>query len=206
MTPEWAQAPVWIHPGLLLIMGAWLIPLLKGRVKRVAMLLLPAAALIDCLLMKPGTYAVIGFLGQDLVFGRVDRLSLVFAYVFSLMALLGMVYALHVEDDSQHVAALIYAGSALGVTFAGDLLSLYVFWEIMAISSALLVWLRRQPSAVAAGFRYLLVHVFGGLILLAGIVLHWSQSGSLAFGDMGASGGVDARTKGLIDAVVDSLP
>ena len=60
----------------------------------------------------------------------------------------------------------------------------------MAISSALLVWLRRQPSAVAAGFRYLLVHVFGGLILLAGIVLHWSQSGSLAFGDMGASGGV----------------
>ena len=177
----------WVHPGLLLILGAWLLPFLKGRVKRVAMLILPAAALIDCLLMKPGTYGVTSFLGQDLVFGRVDRLSLVFSYVFSLMGFLGMIYALHVEDDSQHVAALTYVGSALGVTFAGDFLSLYVFWEVMAISSALLVLLRREPSAVAAGFRYLLVHIFGGLILLAGIVLHWSRTGSLAFGDMGAS-------------------
>src|SRR5260370_13497746 len=179
----------WVHPGLLLILGGCLLPLLKGRVKRAARLILPAAALIDCLLMKPGTRGVTSFLGQDLVFGRVDSLSLVFSYVFSLMALVGMIFALHVKDDSQHVAALTYMGSALGVTFAGDFLSLYVFWELMAISSALLVLLRREPSAVAAGFRYLLVHIFGGLILLAGIVLHWSQTGSLAFGDMGPSSG-----------------
>ena len=188
----------WVHPGLLLILGAWLLPFLKGRVKHVAMLILPAAALIDCLLMKPGTYGVTSVLGQDLVFGRVDRLSLVFSYVFSLMAFLGMIYALHVEDDSQHVAALTYAGSALGVTFAGDFLSLYLFWELMAISAALLVLLRHEPSAVAAGFRYLLVHVFGGLILLGGIVLHWSQTGSLAFGDMGASSGGMAWTMILV--------
>lgn len=181
----------WVHPGLLLILGAWVLPFLNGRVKRVAMLTLPAAALIDCLLMTPGTYGVASFLGQDLVFGRVDRLSLVFSYVFSLMAFLGMVYALHVEDDFQHVAALTYAGGALGVTFAGDFLSLYIFWELMAISASLLVFLRRERSAVSAGFRYLLVHVTGGLVLLAGIVLHWSQIGSFAFGDMGAfSGGV----------------
>jgi len=182
----------WVHPGLLLILGTWLLPILRGRVKRVAMLILPAAALMDCLLMKPGTYGAVSFLGQELIFGRVDRLSLVFCYVFSLMALLGMIYALHVEDDSQHVAALTYAGSALGVTLAGDFLSLYLFWELMAISSVLLVWRRREPSAVAAGFRYLLVHIFGGLILLGGILLHWSQTHSLAFGDMGAaaSGGM----------------
>jgi multicomponent Na+:H+ antiporter subunit D len=179
----------WVHPGLLLILGAWLLPLLNGRVKRVAMLILPAAALIDCLLMQSGTYGVTSFLGQELVFGRVDRLSLVFSYVFSLMGFVGMIFALHVEDDFQHVAALTYVGGALGVTFAGDFLSLYIFWELMAISSALLVLLRREPSAVAAGFRYLLVHIFGGLILLAGIVLHWTQTGSLAFGDMGASSG-----------------
>ena len=179
----------WLHPGLLLILGAWVLVFLKGRVKRVAMLALPAAALVNCLLMTPGTHGVASFLGQDLVFGRVDSLSLVFSYVFSLMAFLGMVYALHVEDDSEHVTALTYAGGALGVTFAGDFLSLYIFWELMAISSVLLVWRRREASAVAAGFRYLLVHVVGGLILLAGIVLHWSQTGSLAFGDMGAASG-----------------
>jgi multicomponent Na+:H+ antiporter subunit D len=179
----------WVHPGLLLILGACILPFLKGWIKRVAMIILPAAALIDCLLMTPGTYGVIPFLGQELVFGRVDNLSLVFSYVFSIMALLGMIYALHIKDDAQHVTALIYAGGALGVTFAGDLLSLYVFWEIMALSSALLVFLNREPSVLAAGFRYLLVHLFGGLILLGGIVLYWSQTGSLAFADMGAISG-----------------
>ena len=188
----------WVHPGLLLILGAWVLPLLKGRVKRVGMLVLPAAALVICWLSTPGTYGVVVFLGQELVFGRVDSLSLVFSYVFSLMAFLGMVYALHVEDDSQHVAALTYAGGALGVTFAGDLLTLYVFWELLAISSALLVLRGGERSAVAAGFRYLLVHVFGGLLLLAGIVLHWSQTGSLAFGDMGAFAGGPAWTLILV--------
>ena len=179
----------WVHPGLLLILGAWVLPFLRGRVRHAAMLVLPAAALVDCMLMTRGTYGVASFLGQDLVFGRVDGLSLVFSYVFSIMAFVGMVYALHVKDVFQHVSALTYVGGALGVTFAGDFLSLYVFWELMAISSALLVWLRREPSAVAAGFRYLLVHVLGGLVLLAGIVIHWSETGSLAFEDMGAFAG-----------------
>ena len=181
----------WVHPGLLLIAGAWILPLLKGQIKRAAMLFLPAAALIDCLFMIPGTYGVTNFLGQELTFGRVDNLSLVFSYVFLIMAFIGMVYALHVEDNAQHVAALTYVGGALGVTFAGDFLSLYVFWEVMAISSSLLILLQRERSAIAAGFRYFLVHIVGGLFLLAGIVLHWSRTGSLAFADMGAySGGL----------------
>ena len=188
----------WVHPGLLLILGAWTLPFLKGRVKRGAMLILPIAALAICLRMTHGTYGEVSFLGLELVFGRVDALSLIFSYVFSIMAFLGMVYSLHVEDDAQHVAALTYAGAALGVTFAGDFLSLAVFWELLAISSVLLVWLRRKPSALAAGFRYLLVHVFGGLILLAGIVLHWSQTGSLAFEDMSAFSGGAAWTLILV--------
>jgi multicomponent Na+:H+ antiporter subunit D len=135
---------------------------------------------------------VVRFIGQDLTFGRVDRLSLVFAYVFALMALVGMVYALHVKDDAQHVSALTYAGSALGITFAGDFLTLFLFWELAAVSAVFLVWLRRERTAVAAGFRYLLVHLFGGLCLLGGIVLYWSQSGSLAFDNMSAHAGTVA--------------
>src|SRR5712691_1919944 len=178
MTPEW------IHPGLVLILGAWVVPMLEGRAKRVYMVLLPVLALVDCLLLKPGTYGVLRFLGQDLVFGRVDRLSLVFSYVFALLTLIGMIYALHVNDDAQHVTALTYAGGALGVTFAGDLLSLFLFWEVTAVAAALIVWLRREPAAVAAGFRYLMVHLFGGLCLLGGIVFHWSRTGLLTFTDM----------------------
>ena len=179
----------WVHPGLLLILGAWTLPFLKGRAKRVAMLLLPAVAVTVCLYMTRGVYGKVSFLGLDLVFGRADRLSLIFSYVFSIMAFLGMVYALHVKDDAQQVAALTYAGAALGVTFAGDLVSLVVFWELLALSSVLLIWRRREPAAVMAGFRYLLVHLFGGLLLLAGVVLHWSQTGSLAFVQMEPSAG-----------------
>ena len=186
----------WVHPGLVLILGAWVLPFLKGQLKRAAMLILPAVAFAACVRMSPGAYGEVSFLGQNLVFGRVDELSLVFSYVFSIMAFLGMVYSLHVDDDYQHVIALTYAGGALGVTFAGDFLSLYIFWELMAVSSALLVWWRREASAVAAGFRYLLVHIVGGLFLLAGIVLHWSQTGSLAFGDMEAFS--DGTAWGLI--------
>jgi multicomponent Na+:H+ antiporter subunit D len=174
----------WVHPGLILILGAWIVPLLRGSAKRVFLVLLPAASLLDCFLLEPGTHGVVRFVGQEVVFGRVDPLSLLFCYVFALMALIGMIYALHVEDDAQHVTALTYAGAALGATLAGDLLTLFLFSELMALSAALLVWLRRKPEAVAAGFRYLLVHVFGGLCLLGGIALHWSETRSLAFTDM----------------------
>jgi len=198
------MTPDWVHPGLLLIVGAWLLPLIKGRTKRLVMILLPAAALVDCFLIEPGTHGVLHFLGQELVFGRADRLSLVFSYVFALVALIGMVYSLHVNDDAQHVAALTYAGAALGAVFAGDFLSLFLFWELMALSAAILVWLRRQPAALAAGFRYLLVHVFGGLCLLGGIVLHWSRTGSLAFGDMSPYAGGAAFALILIAFLVNA--
>ena len=157
MTPEW------VHPGLVLILGAWLLPLLKGPLKRAAMVALPLVALALCLTMSKGSYGEVQFLGETLVFGRVDQLSLIFSYVFCLIAVLGMIFSLHVKNDFQHVSALVYAGGALGVTFAGDLLSLYVFWELMAVSSALLVWLGREPGSGRAGQRYFLVHVFGGL-------------------------------------------
>jgi multicomponent Na+:H+ antiporter subunit D len=202
MTPEW------LHPGLVLIMGAWILPFLKGGVKKFGMLAVPAAAMFLCYTMQEGTFGEVSFLGQDLVFGRVDRLSLIFSYVFSLMALLGMVFALHVDDDTQHISALGYAGGALGVTFAGDLLSLYVFWELMAVTSALLVWLRREPEAERAAFRYFLVHVFGGLVLLAGILLWGHETGSYAFEHFGTSGGVAwglVLTAFLLNAAVPPL-
>ncbi len=199
----------WVHPGLVLILGAWLVPFLKGTTRRAYLVALPALALADCVLMEPGIYCAVPFLGQELVFGRVDGLSLVFSYVFALMAVIGMVYALHVEDVAQHVTALTYAGAALGATLAGDFLTLFLFSELMAVSAALLVWLRRKPEAGAAGFRYLLVHVFGGLCLLGGIVLHGSNTGSLVFTDMTPYAGSAAfaliLTAFLLNAAVPPL-
>ena len=113
--------------------------------------------------------------------GRVDALSLVFAYVFGIIMVIGAIYSLHVEDNVQHVAAAIYAASALGVVFAGDLVTLYVFWEAMVFSAVWLIWRRGDAVAWSAGWRYVMVHAAGGVILMSGIVLYYLQTGGVSF-------------------------
>ena len=155
-----------VPPAFIFIFGALLLPLLRGRrLRQVVQLLIPVIAFLDLLHMPKDTYWIYHFLGYDLVLGRVDKLSMCFAYVFVIAGFLGMVYALHVREVGQHVAAFLYIGSTLGVTFAGDLVSLFVFWEIMAVSSVFLIWFQRDEAALDAGFRYIMVHIFGGCAL-----------------------------------------
>lgn len=177
-----------VPPALIFIIGALLVPLFKGKLKSAYLLLLPVISFINLISIPEGTHWVVRFLGYDLVFGRVDRLSLLFGYIFHLISFIALLYALHVKDDLQHVAGLVYAGSALGVVFAGDLFSFFVFWEMLTVSSIFLIWARRTRASLGAGFRYLLVHVCGGLCLLAGIVLYVNQTGSIEFGYIGLNG------------------
>jgi multicomponent Na+:H+ antiporter subunit D len=171
----------WVHPAIFFFIGSLLLPLLKGKVKKVFLLLLPVLSIIDVALMHVGTYGTYRFLNIDLVFGRVDKLSLVFAWVFTIMSFLGALYALHRDDDGHAIAGNFYVGSSLGAIFAGDYLTLFIFWEIMAFSSVFLVWYRREQRSVEAGFRYLLVHVFGGLLFFAGMMLYYFKAGNLVF-------------------------
>jgi len=177
-----------IPPAAIFIIGALCIPFLKGRLKSAFMLLLPALAFIILLKMPEGKYWIVNLMDYNLIFGRVDRLSMVFGYIFTLISFIGILFALQVDDDLQHMAALMYAGAALGVTFSGDFFSLYIFWELLAISSTFLILARRTVASQAAAFRYILVHVFGGLCLLAGIVIYVQNSGSMEFGYIGLDG------------------
>lgn len=172
----------WLHPSILFIAGAFLIPFLRGKVQKAYLLLIPVVAFAMVVSITPGTYGVYKFLGYDLIFGRIDKLSLIFAYIFTIMSFIGMIYAIHVEDNGQHMAAWLYIGSSLGVIFAGDYFSLFVFWEIMAFASAYLVFARKKKESYDAGYRYILIHVFSGVCLLAGILLHYSDTGSFLFG------------------------
>jgi len=150
----------WIHPGFLYLFGALLIPLIQGRGKKLYLLLIPILSIVDVAFMRPGTYWSTEYLGFTITLGRVDKLSLCFAWVFTIMALLSVLYGLHRKEDGHHMAAYFYVGSSLGAIFAGDYLSLFIFWEIMAVSSVFLIWYRGEPRAIRAGFRYLMVHVF----------------------------------------------
>jgi multicomponent Na+:H+ antiporter subunit D len=171
----------WLSPSLVLILGALLVPVFRGLAQKLILLAVPALALLAVLGTAPGSYGSFEFLNMEMTLGRADSLSLVFAHVFAIMALIGAIYALHVRDSIQHVAGFIYAGSAMGAVFAGDLITLYVFWELMLLSSVWLIWRNRRAASLAAGFRYLMVHAVSGVLLLAGIVLYYTQTGSLSF-------------------------
>ncbi len=170
-----------LHPSLLFFVVLPVIPWLKGIWRQAVVLLVPLLAFTLVLGMHPGIYGTVNINGLSLVFGRVDKLALVFANVFALMSFIGAIYGLHVKEPWQQVAAMGYVGSALGCVFAGDFLTLFLFWEGLMVFSSALVFLRKTRSSSRAGYRYFLVHVAGGLLLLGGIFLHYHQSGSIAF-------------------------
>jgi multicomponent Na+:H+ antiporter subunit D len=174
-----------IPPAVIYMVGALLVPLLRGRVKSAYMLLLPVISFFFLINVQVGTVWEVNFLGFDLVPFKVDRLSLIFGYIFHLISLIGIIYTLSIKSDLEYVAGLVYAGSALGVVFAGDLFTFFVFWEMLTVSALWLIWAKRTKASQAAGFRYLMVHVFGGLVLLAGIIMYISEQKSISLGFIG---------------------
>lgn len=173
-----------VPPAFLLILGALLIPLFRGRARPFYLLFISLLVLINLTLLETGTGWIIHFLEYDLIFARVDRLSLAVAYIFAVIGFLAILYSLHTKNTGEQVAAFLYMGSSLGVVFSGDLLTLFVFWEIMAFTSVFLIWYRREKESLDAGFRYLFMHIFGGCCLLTGIIIHVTSTGSLALGPL----------------------
>ena len=169
-----------LHPSVFYILGGLLIPFLKGRVKQGYMLFVSLLAFFTVVNLPYGTFGAYEFLSWELTFLEVDKLSKVFAYIFTIMGVIGVIYSIHVKNDGEHFSAFYYVGGSLGVTFAGDFLTLFLFWEMMAFSSVFLIWFRKSKSSLDSGFRYLLWHVAGGLILLSGIMLQYSVSGDLS--------------------------
>ncbi len=204
------MSELWVHPSLILIAGALLLPLVPARLKRGWILLVPALTFARILMLGTGTFGEVHFLQFSLVFGRVDRLSHVFGYIMGLMAIIGSLFGLHVKRDVEHIAAWSYVAGSLGAIFAGDLLTLFLFWELMAFSSVFLIWFRGREQSLATGYRYLLVHVAGGVALLAGIILHYhATGGNLAFTlfdvhHLGLAGGL-ILTGFLLNAAVPPL-
>ncbi len=180
-----------IPPGMLLIVGALLIPLLRGRALQIYMLALPVLGVWHITLIPDGhTVTFLLFDTWQVTPLRNDRLSRVWGYIFHLATFLSVIYALHVKDKVQHTSALMYAGAAICAVFVGDLISLFVFWELTAVTSVFLIWARRTERAYRVGLRYLVIQVTSGVVLLAGVIMHAHDTGSVAFVDLVGEGGV----------------
>ncbi len=172
-------------PPFIFLFAAILCPLLPTRWRALLLLGVPVIALIVILGYATGQHAVINVVGFELTFMRVDKLSLIFGIIFCIAAFLAGLYAWHVRDHIQQIATLAYAGSAVGGVFAGDLITLFLWWEGTAVASVFLIWARRTPAAYSTGMRYLIIQVLSGVLLLAGLLVHYHDTGSIAFEHLG---------------------
>lgn len=169
-------------PFLVFVLGAFLLPLLPaGRARAVVSLIVPVISAYLIWNLPAGLHGQANLAGWELTLLRVDKLSVIFGLIFSLAAFLSLLYAWHVRDLVQQVAALLYAGSAIGAVFAGDLISLFIFWEGTALTSVFLIWARRTQGAFHTGMRYLVIQIASGVILLGGVVLLYRDTGSISF-------------------------
>lgn len=165
-----------LHPGLLLIATGIIAALLPKQLRKWALVAGPAIALGAMLSLGQGDLWVVPFVGGiELHLLNVDRLSFIFGAIFTIMAFMGGIYSMHNESWGEALACMVYAGSTVAMVMAGDWISLIFFWELMAISSLYLIWGNKTARSRKAGFRYLLVHMFGGNMLLAGIFFKMSQ-------------------------------
>lgn len=153
----------------------------NGTLRGTVLLAVPVLALMSFVQLPYGSHGGIAAMGLQLGTMRLDALSYVFALVFSLASFLSLLYAWHVRDRVEQTASLLYAGAAIGAVFASDLVTLFIFWEGTALASVFLIWARRSEGAYHTGLRYLAIQVGSGLLLLAGIVLHYRETGSIAF-------------------------
>ena len=153
----------------------------KGNVRGVILLITPILAAWQIWNLPVGIFAQVEFVGQTLDMMRVDKLSRIFGLIFCLAAFLGNLYAWHVRDFIQQIAALLYAGAAIGAVFAGDLITLFFYWEGTALASVFLIWARRTEGSYHTGMRYLIIQITSGVILLAGTALLYRETGSITF-------------------------
>lgn len=170
-----------LHPALILIIGALLLPWLRGTARNAAILLLPLLTLGALWALPEGRLWEISWLDYQLAPLAVDKLSRLFSTIFALMAFAGGLFALRQESRLEIPAAFLYAGSAIGVALAGDLVTVFVFWELMAVGSTLVIWSSGTPAAWAASRRYVMIHLAGGVILFAGVTGHLVLTGDATF-------------------------
>jgi len=173
-----------IHPGLVLIGGAFVLPWLHGRTRSAAVLLLPLIALASVWTLPDGAVWQVHFL--DLVLTPLEggKLGRLFATIFAIMAFGGGLFALGQKSRVELSAAMLYAGAAIGVALAGDLVTVFIFWEVMAIGSTLVLWSAGTPASYRASMRYLMIHLAGGVLLFAGVTGHVASTGDVAFARM----------------------
>ncbi|HEY9163515.1 MAG TPA: Na(+)/H(+) antiporter subunit D [Magnetovibrio sp.] len=174
-------------PALILILGAPLMLIIGGWGRKALLLGLPLLTLAAIWQVPDGVQVTAAFLDYQLELVQGSNLSRLFATIFAIMAFAGGLFAMNQSRTIELVAAFAYAGSAIGVALAGDLFTVFVFWELMAVGSTLVVWAAHTEESKRAAMRYALIHLLGGVIFMVGLVAYAQETGSIDFVAMQAN-------------------
>lgn len=179
-----SASPVWLY-----LAGAVLVAGIRISLFRAALTLIVPLAALWMIWNAPEGSSGIGVIEEiEVTLMRVDPLSRIFGIIFSIAAFLTALYAWHVRDAVQQAATLLYAGCATGAVFAGDLISLFFYWEGTSLASVFLIWQRGTEGAYKTGMRYLVWQIGSGVILVAGIAINYGATGSVAFESLTGNG------------------
>lgn len=159
-------------PALILIFGGFAMLFSSRRVRDLLTVLLPILTLAHIWNIEAGQLSTARFMGYELLTVYVHPFTHIFATVFAIATLGGGIFAMNARRRKEMAAAYVYAGGAIGVTFAGDLITLFIYWELMAIASTALIWSYGTEGARKSGLRYGIMHFFGGVLLMAGIAAY----------------------------------
>jgi multicomponent Na+:H+ antiporter subunit D len=160
-----------MHPVLPFVVAAALVPFGGIMLRRIVSIAAPLVSLALLTMLPAETSALVSALGHDWILLRLDGLARVFAYAFIIYALIAAIYAWEEQGAGPKIASLALAGAGTGVVLAGDLLSLFFFWEWLTVASLFLIWFGNTPGSWAAGFRYLVFHLAGATVMLMGILM-----------------------------------
>lgn len=159
----------WTVPGLIMLAGAALTGPARGAWRTVVVLAAPVLTLWAVTQVPDGVSLTAPFLDYTVDVVEGSPVRRLFATVFALMAFAGGLFAFRQARWFELAGAYAYAAGAIGVCFAGDLITLFLFWELMALFSTVVIWCGGTPAAKAAGIRYAIMHLLGGVILKVGI-------------------------------------
>ncbi|GAB6860057.1 Na(+)/H(+) antiporter subunit D [Haloplanus litoreus] len=170
-----------VPPGLLVLAAAFVAGVAGRRLGHLVGGLTTALVTVWIWVVPQGTHFAGTLFGFDAVFFQVDPFSRVVGLVFAFIATVAVAYSWATDASNRQTAyALTYVGSSLGAVFAGDWLTMVVWWELMAVTSTILVW-DYGGKAVRAGFRYAVLHGIGGSLVLGAIAWHYVSVGSFLF-------------------------
>lgn len=163
------SASLLLTPGLLLILSGPALFFCRRRLSAAIILLLPPLALWQLWSLAIGSQQTATIAGFSLEILHVTASGRFFAGAFIVALWLGALFAQASANRCELASAFVYAGSAVSVTLCGDWISLFFFWELMAVFSTMVIWSANSSEAWRAGMRYLLIHLGGGVVLLTGI-------------------------------------